>query len=78
MDSNFNYQDYRDCFLAIMQGLITHNGLNMASEGHFAATVTNVDGLAIAAVRALASRKPATKIKALSTGEDIFSKDGGL
>jgi len=49
----YSFQDYRDAFLAALQGLIQHNGLNMASEGHFTATVSNVDGLAVAAARAL-------------------------
>ena len=70
----YSFQDYRDAFLAALQGLIQHNGLNMASEGHFTATVSNVDGLAVAAAKALTVRR-----KQFSAQSELLqSKVGGV
>jgi hypothetical protein len=83
MDTTFNTQDYRDSFLAILQGLITHNGLNMASEAHFRTTVSNVHGLAIEAEKALARLRVPVHFSDCQTvpagsldTENPFTKDG--
>lgn len=74
MDTTFNQQDYRDAFLAILQGLITHNGLNMASEAHFRTTVSNVTGLAIEAEKAMAQYREEPQF--VKASERAFIKDG--
>jgi hypothetical protein len=54
-DLEFSYPDFRDLFLATLQGMLQHNGLSMASEEHFKALCTNATGLALRAERTLAA-----------------------
>lgn len=73
MDTAFNYRDYRDCFLAILEGMMAKNGLNMASEDHFRTLSVNVDELAVAAERKLAQRR----LSALAGISDFDYDTGG-
>ncbi len=69
----FNFDDYRASFLAILQGLMAKNGLNMASEGHFKTLAANASELAHMAERKLSDSRaielPAGKSKSARTIE---------
>jgi hypothetical protein len=70
----FDYNDYREAFRAILQGLLTRNGLNAASEAHFRTLISNVDELAVVAEQAMAKRRPqAGKL----TSKAIVADTGG-
>jgi hypothetical protein len=90
MDTTFNYTDFRDCFLTILEGLVNHNGLNIADEGHYRAMMSNVTDMALTGEKALAKFRSGdvrATLRALPPAGEIFAdpdlaatieQDGGL
>lgn len=69
----YTFDDFRDAFLVILQGLIAKNGIMMADEGHFRVACSNAHGLAVEAAKRLQKERDRASAPALD-----LTEDGGL
>lgn len=68
---DYDYKDYRDAFLAILQGMLQHNGLNMADEGHYRAVISNASGMATVAAAHLRGLRSEWRLAGKSVTPDM-------